>query len=209
MQKTNCKEVFDFGLYESMRFTQHHKTNIFPELFTDEEYRCKIAMIGLLIRQQIFEYVVSEEYANTPITPETCMCEVYNLIHSDEVLEELLLSGSYINPKNAITTRYTLPQRCHVASALYALTDPNLELYTGISDRYNVHSWLVNKTTNQIVETTNIVRDCYYGIKVKDKVKFIEPLLPMIREIYETDPVFKGFKQRIEEGILALFEKQT
>lgn len=204
VEKQQTKE-FSFEIYESLMFSRHHKNNIFPETYTDQEYHRRSAMIGMLIKAGEFEYCQSDLNNDFVATKDFCLSEVYNLFHSDDVLEELILSGHRLPPDKAMPCRLVVPSRCHATSALYALSDSSLTLYTGISDTSNVHSWLVHKPSGMIYETTPVIRDIYFGVEVKNTKKFIEPLVPAVLDICRKESFFHEYEDAVIRGIVNLF----
>lgn len=188
---------FDFDRYAAMRFTNHYRFNIVPDEMSDDEYLHRAKMVTELIQAGHFDYctTANSEFVATPSCHHP---EVYNLIQSTFVLPALVTGGTYFNTA-VIAKDFEVPQRCHAVSALTYMLHPSYEIYTGISDRSNVHSWNMHKH-GVIYDNTGLFRETYFGIKVPEEhlYDFISPLVPAIREIAVDSKLSEDDRARVE-----------
>ena len=89
-----------------------------------------------------------------------------------EALEHLVNEGVALVGRPLRLAPYTAETQCHASTALNWLLNQKLHIYTGIGDRFNPHSWLVNPETNGVIEPTPIFRAYYFGYRVEDPFEF-------------------------------------
>ena len=66
-----------------------------------------------------------------------------------------------------------IDQECHAIASLFWALDTRLEIYTGMSDGVNYHSWLIDGRDKRLIEPTPIIRNHYHGFRVHDPIDFM------------------------------------
>lgn len=161
---------------------------------TTEEYNKLTEAIATLIERLEVEYVSGSEERPSHIE------DLYHLGY--ETILDLAENGKSF--KKDVTIGHNdivLEGECHAVSAMYMLLYPSrFELWSGVTDAIHAHSWVMYKgDSSTIIEPTPIIRERYFGVKVKDIDAFIEAELPRIRDIMKANKLPFVIEKKLRE----------
>lgn len=159
---------------------------------TDENY-FKICIIAELSAHGIFDMATSaniQDWLNIPT----------------EELVELIRYGRWLNPHTIKTVNTPIAQECHAVTAFTWMCCPHLDIYSGVSDKTNHHSWLVDPRDGTIYEPTPIARDTYFGFKMNDPYVFVmteyENISRLKKEGLIPSPYCELFSQQLRKVLV-------
>lgn len=93
---------------------------------------------------------------------------------------------------------HELESECHALAAINWVLNPTLEVYTGISDKEHLHSWLYDPSNKRVLEPTPYGRNSYFGFLHEDPLEFAEAEEERITALHKSglipDPLFLLYK---------------